>query len=89
MNSQGMFIHFPSSELGFFLFFRRDTDNLILLLQKGKKKPPKSAKAFLKKNPVTELRIDTFLFFFLKCPSLFIKLHSSHDEIRRGSTHPL
>lgn len=50
---------------------------------------PKNAKTFLKKNPVTELRIDTFLFFFLKCPPLFIKLHSSHDEIRRGSAHPL
>jgi hypothetical protein len=44
MNSQGVSILFSFSELGFLLFFRRDTDDLILPLQKGKKKPlPTSA----------------------------------------------
>lgn len=44
MNSQGVSILFSFSELGFLLFFRRDTDDLILPLQKGKKKPlPASA----------------------------------------------
>ena len=32
--------------------------------------------------------MSAYFFFFLKCPPLFIKLHSSHDEIRRGPSHP-
>jgi hypothetical protein len=36
-----------------------------------------------------EMEMSAYFFFFLKCPPLFIKLHSSHDEIRRGPSHPL
>jgi hypothetical protein len=39
MNSQGMSILFPFSKLGFLFFIRRNTSNLILPLQKWKKKP--------------------------------------------------